>query len=357
MHMRAWLLEALQFYMPMGFFRQAPDPVALAEELIEPLFGDSPFDPYDPVQDLYLLSFDRSRALCDQICFGEALAPGNDAYVGVLEALAKISRGHFTPKDIREEWLGRDGPIKLTFNFRGQDRTVQVGMWEGFFDFRILLQLNHMLRESLYRFEMVPLDDMLFVCVLKADEKLNMERLRGLTFMVLDLSRMFRPLSQLMREMALPEEDETVTYFGTLNEMSDRCVGRLMLELIGEDVEGGLVYDGEAHQEDLGFIGRLDPATGFFKGTIEGQIRAAGKARPYCGQWEGHLVPGNRVITGTWKGWFKDEQEIVYEGQLAAIEKGMLSSRDPHLERVAEWLKQVWTCRNAVDYPWILPCD
>ncbi len=353
---KIWLIEALKFYAPMGFFPGGEGDVkALAEELYEPLFEGGEFDPDDPIQDLYLLSFDSTRALCDDLSFGDALQPKLDVYVGVVEYLAKISRGQFKPTEIKESWDSRKGPIRLTFQWQGQRRQLTVGVWEGYFDFRILLQLNHLLRESLYSFEMVPLDDMLFVCMLKPDEKLRMERERGLSFMVLDLPRTFRPLSGIVRDMPLPGVNEAATYVGTLNEMSDRCVGRLTLSVGGEKVGGNHIYEGDTHQEDLKFEGQLNPGTGVMAGKIDGHITAGGEARPYHGSWKGHLVPGNRVITGTWKGWFPDEKETVYEGQFAVLEQGIFYSRDPHLERVKAWLDEVWSSRGSEDYPWILP--
>lgn len=361
-----WLRDALDFYRARDFFaasQESNEQMAnkLAEALAESMGeGGAP----RPEDDVILLAMDPSRALYDQLSFGDALAPGRNVYVNVLDYLGRISRGAFLPGNLKEHWETRHGPIKVTFTLNEKERSVTAGHWEGFFDFRILLQLNALMWDTPFRFEMVPLDDMLFVTVLKAEEKCDIERLRGLCFMVLDLPRLFYPLYRLVPERTLPAPGEIATYAGTLNEILDRCVGRFVLELSGEEAEGELVYRGEDHQEELLFSGRLNAETGRLEGKIEGRIIAGGEARPYLGRWEGLMAPGNRVVTGTWRGWFKDESleepprgKGLYRGQWAALESGVFESRDPYIQKVCGWLERVWQADSAAAYPWLLEGD
>ena len=203
--------------------------------------------------------------------FGDFLAPGNDAYVSSLEALANITRGIFKPENIKETWDGPDGPIRITFDFEGQNRELKVETWDGAFDFKILLQLNGLLAKTEYRFEMAPMDNILFVTVLKAEEKSALERERDLSFMVLNLPRMFHPLHRLTGPIPFPEDpDEPIFYVGTLNEDLDRCVGRLRFILRGEKIEGHHQYLGETHREDFTFEGTLDKTTSRAQGKLHG---------------------------------------------------------------------------------------
>jgi hypothetical protein len=234
------------------------------------------------------------------------------------------------------------------------------------FDFRILLQLNLLLWDTPYRYEMAPMDDILFITVLTASEKSELERLRNLAFMVLDLQRSFLPLTGLSPALELPADPEVpVFYVGTLNENLDRCVGRLRFILRGTEIEGHHLYEGEAHQEDLIFTGTLDKTSGRLKGTMTGHITVEGRPSAYQGEWKGQLAAGQRVATGTYQGWFlkdkpsgqerpSDAQQF-YEGQWGLLEEESLRMGDPYIARTRLWLEMVWASRNTEDYPWLLP--
>ena len=207
----AWVREALSFYRPLGFFSlyQGTD-AAVATVLVKALRESSSDtitdeDLASPEFDLFFLSLDPLRCLYSVMDFGDYLAPGNDAYVSSLEALANITRGVFKPENIKEHWDGPDGPIRITFQLDGFPKELKVETWGGAFDFRILLQLNALLAKTDYRFEMAPMDDILFVTVLKAEERFRLEHFRELAFMVLSLPRTFRPLQKLGPPLPFPE--------------------------------------------------------------------------------------------------------------------------------------------------------
>lgn len=365
-----WLVDAVEFYYARGFFRHVKGDV---DDLIDKLLphmeaqeeqGDlTPAELDSPELDFFLLSFDPMRTLYESMDFGAALGPGLNAYVETVKALARISRGAFSPSAITESWDTPKGPIRIHFTLLGQPRTLKVDLWGGMFDFRILLQLNLLLWDTPYRFEMAPMDDILFVTVLTASEKTELERLRNLAFMVLDLPRNFLPLAGLTPPLALPDDPELPVFFvGTLNENLDRCVGRLRFILRGNQWEGHHLYCGDAHQENFALLGTLDRATGKIQGTLQGEITVAGEARPYEGEWSGQLASGHRVATGTYRGWFVEDRAgvetqggKVTHGQWGVLEEDSLHLGDPYIARARAWLEMVWASRNTEDYPWLYP--
>lgn len=364
-----WILEALEFYRPRGYFKHLEDSNQLLATRVTPAIipegeATEDVDLAFPELDVSLLACDEHRALYDQLSFGNALTPKSKIYVAVMEALSKISRGAFRPRKITEEWDSPEGPIYVDFELNGQAKELRLEVLSGIFDFRILLQINRLLLETPYRFEMVPLDDMLFVTVLKAEEKSDMERIRGLSFMVLDLPRTFHPIHRFTKPHPPLGVQSKLTFLGTINEVLDRCVGRLELSVQGLEVLGKHRYDGRDHQESLEFKGQYHPSQGKFEGKITGEIVVNGAAKEYCGTWQGTLAPGNRVATGRWRGWFASDAEgagepvnktLVYVGQWSAIEESLLMGDVHYLRRLRAWLGQVWEAKSAGDYPWILP--
>lgn len=368
-----WLVDAVDFYQPRGFFRQVK---GTSDDLIDKLLPHfeaqeeeqelTEEELFSPEFDLFFLSFDPMRTLYESMDFGAALGPGLNAYVETVKALARISRGVFEPTEITESWESPKGPIRIHFLLRGKKTSLKVDLWDGMFDFRILLQLNLLIWDTPYRFEMAPMDDILFVTVLTAGEKTELERLRNLAFMVLDLPRSFLPLAGLTPPLVLPDDPElAVFYAGTLNENLDRCVGRLRFIVRGNEVEGHHRYEGDAHQESFTFTGQLDKASGKLEGSLQGYITVEGLPEPYEGEWKGQIAPGNRVITGNYQAWFAKDKEpdaerptvasLVTKGQWGLLEEDSLHMGDPYISRMRAWMEMVWESRNIEDYPWLLP--
>lgn len=367
----SWIMEALAYYRPLGYFSHyRGEDRAVAQALHKSLIESSSDtitaeDLETPEFDLFFLSLDPARSLYSVMDFGDYLAPGNEAYVSSLEALANISRGIFTPENIEETWDSPDGPIRLHFDFEGKRRELKMETWGGAFDFRILLQLNALLAGTEYRFEMAPMDDILFVTVLKAEEKSSLERDRNLAFMVLNLPRTFHPLHRLAPPLEFPADpDEPVFYIGTLNENLDRCVGRLRFILRGETVEGHHQYLGESHREDFTFEGKLDKQTSRASGRLSGHITVGMDMIAYEGTWLGEWCQGNRVATGRWEGWFVRDRPAdkpkplddaqIYRGQWGLLEEDFSRAGHHYIQRIRAWLEAVWQSRSSEDYPWLM---
>ena len=372
--MEHWVKEALDFYRPLGFFAHhtGPEPAiirALSKTLVESSSDAITMEDLDsPEFDLFFLSLDPLRSLYSVMDFGDFLAPGNEAYVSSLEALANISRGTLKPKNIKESWDTPEGPIRITFENDGEEHELKVETWGGAFDFRILLQLNALLADTQYRFEMAPMDDILFVTVLKAEERARLERDRDLSFMVLSLPRTFYPLHSLAQPLELPSDDDEATFYvGTLNENLDRCVGRLRFILRGDKLEGHHQYLGESHREDFTFEGTLDKETSEAEGSLKGHITVEAEMIAYEGNFSGEWYPGNRVATGVWEGWFvrdkpegkskPDEKSKIYRGQWGLLEEDFSRAQHHYICRVRSWLEMVWQSRSSEDYPWLLSLD
>lgn len=366
-----WLREAIEFYKPLGFFTLHRGETPAVAQALQKTLTEASTDPIThddlltPEFDLYFLSFDPLRSLYSAMEFGDYLAPGNDAYVSSLEALAKISRGVFRPRKISESWDTPDGPIRIKFELSGQPKELKVETWGGMFDFRILLQLNHILAKTEYRFEMAPMDDILFVTVLTSEEKSKLERERDLAFMVLNLPRTFYPLHHLGQPLPFPDDpEEPIFYVGTLNENLDRCIGRLRFIVRDDKIEGHHQYLGISHTEDFTFNGTLDKETLQAKGRLKGHINVKGEMIAYEGVWSGNWCKGNRVATGTWDGWFcrdreKDrekpsDESKIYSGQWGLLEEDFSRSHHHYVARVRAWLELVWQSRSSDDYPWLL---
>lgn len=366
-----WVEEAVEFYQPLGFFQHLRgEPKAVVNALHKGLVETSgdPITTEDletPEFDLFFLSLDPFRSLYSVMDFGDFLAPGNEAYVSSLEALGNISRGIFVPKEIKEEWDSEDGPIRIKFQLDGKPQELKVETWGGAFDFRILLQLNNLLRDTEYRFEMAPMDDILFVTVLKAEEKSLMERERDLAFMVLNLPRTFHPLHRLAPPLEWPEDpNQPLFYIGTLNENLDRCIGRLRFILRGEKIEGHHQYLGETHNEDFTFEGDLDKETSKASGKLKGHITVGMDMIAYEGRWSGTWSKGNRVATGSWEGWFvkdraegkdrPDDSGKISKGQWGLLEEDFSRASHHYVQRIRAWLEMVWQSRSSQDYPWLL---
>lgn len=369
-----WIEEALDYYRPLGFFEHLKgEESAVVRALNRSLIETSTDaitneDLESPEFDLFFLSLDPFRSLYSVMDFGDFLAEGNEAYVSSLEALANISRGTFQPKNMKEIWDSPDGPIRIQFEMDGQPRELKVETWGGAFDFKVLLQLNALLEKTEYRFEMAPMDDILFVTVLKAEEKTRMEQDRELSFMVLSLPRMFHPLHRIAPPLELPTDHETPTFYvGTLNENLDRCVGRLRFILRGETIEGHHQYLGESHREDFTFTGKLNKSTGRAAGKLNGHITVGVEMIAYEGVWQGEWCKGNSVVTGTWEGWFArdkpedkpkpEKKSQIYKGELALLEEDFSRSRHHYIKRVRAWLEAVWASRSTTDYPWLLTLE
>ena len=123
--LESWYIDSARYFRAMGFFSKysgsSDEELALrlrddvCRQWDEPFPAGSEKDPQ--LADMYLLSTDGERVWCADL---ESVYPGENAYVQFLDGLTAISRGAFTPRDIREQWKGERGPVEVSFTSGGK---------------------------------------------------------------------------------------------------------------------------------------------------------------------------------------------------------------------------------------------
>jgi hypothetical protein len=156
-----WLLRALEFYRPLGFFARyagLTDGEVARRLQTDRLWADGSFpgQTYDPAEphgynhpDLDLLHFDVDR--CWVADMEGDYIQGNDFYVRDFKAWAAISRGLFQPEDVKEKWRSEIGPAEISFKLHGKahritvQSTVPDDVW---LDAQIFVKLNKLMLDS-----------------------------------------------------------------------------------------------------------------------------------------------------------------------------------------------------------------
>lgn len=188
------IADAIAFYKDMGYFKNTKvDEADLGETAIEryteELKGqeEDPFAPdsaYSRYTDLFMMSADSSRAWAEEMAAG--IGKGKDAYVKVLKQWAAILRGAFNPTDITENWRSEDGPVSVDMIVNGKKRTLYPEQLNGYLDIGILEGINAIIADTGYRFEVMVVDEMVFVTVLTEPERKKLKEERMLIFDELD---------------------------------------------------------------------------------------------------------------------------------------------------------------------------
>jgi hypothetical protein len=178
----AWLAAKVADLRALGFFQLYESNATAAAGLLDDFtseWGRQP-EPDEPNLELLLTRFDETRVWWEDT---EAdVAPGNDAYVGALQGWARISRGAFAPDEIREEWLGEDGPLLVHVRLGDRQIALMPRDLNDYLDMSLLGQVNALLSGSPYRLRMyTPFDQTAFVVTLNANEQRQLEA-RGWSF-------------------------------------------------------------------------------------------------------------------------------------------------------------------------------
>lgn len=184
---RIWIRGSLSFYRSLGFFadKHLLSDEELAEKLEEEISAEWGSDiictPKDILGDLNLLQLDTKRVWWADL---EAdVCRENSIYEETLCQWATISRQCFSPTAITETWQGEEGPVIVRFTMNGLQYEVHPRYCSDFIDLAIVEDLNSIIAESGYRFEVYDHDDqMAFVVVLNADEKAQLQQQRHWKF-------------------------------------------------------------------------------------------------------------------------------------------------------------------------------
>ena len=105
------------------------------------------------------------------------VAPGNDAYVELIEGLAPISRGGLDPTAVTEAWEGDEGPIRVRIELPGGAVEIAPRYLEDYLDIEtVLARLNDVLPADGPRFALyAPFDQTAFVTCVTAAERRRLE--------------------------------------------------------------------------------------------------------------------------------------------------------------------------------------
>lgn len=173
------LAAFVRAYQRFGFFDGVP-PHALARAY-EREYGEPPAIPRTRTDELELLGFDRDRVWLSDIELD--VLEGNDIYVDTFAEWARISRGAFAPREVRERWHGVDGPVTIGFTLDGRERTIEAAPQGDFLDLCVLPAINALIdgrQLELYHPD-AGLGQVAFVVALSAKEKRALEQ-HGWTF-------------------------------------------------------------------------------------------------------------------------------------------------------------------------------
>jgi hypothetical protein len=139
--------DVIRFYRELGFFRDGSFE-DVARRLLERFESDydRPFNPNEPWDDLWLLSYDEGRVWhgdpeCD-VC------PGNQVYEEVLEEWSRVSDGCFVPESIEETWEGEEGPISVRFLLNGKQYVLHPKWHYDWLDLEVLGAINSFIEET-----------------------------------------------------------------------------------------------------------------------------------------------------------------------------------------------------------------
>ncbi len=147
---------------------------------IEEAWG-SQVTPDDPLIDLFVAEQDHDRVWWRDL---EAdVTEDNRVYETTIAEWGAISVGSFDPTDITEAWDSFDGPVTVTFEIDGVERTLRPAVLEDWIDLGILVGINDLIASSGRRFESYrAFDQTAFVVAVTADERRALESERGWCF-------------------------------------------------------------------------------------------------------------------------------------------------------------------------------
>lgn len=147
--------ESIEFFRQIGFFQQwgrmTNQTIIGKLEKFQEESNLAPFRPSRKTVDFELVAWDSKRVWFQD---PDALVlPGNEAYVQAFWELANISRKQFAPTSVEEIWEGNEGPITVRFHHKRKKYEISPKCQETYFDYGIVGNINELLKESRFRFE------------------------------------------------------------------------------------------------------------------------------------------------------------------------------------------------------------
>jgi hypothetical protein len=180
----AWLVATVRDLRALGFFADLTrDDARMAADLAADHAAEWGSPP-EPGADLIELELARQDA--DRVWWEDTeadVAPGNDAYVELIEGLARISRGGLAPTAVTEAWEGDGGPVRIGIELPRGAVEITPRYLDDYFDIEtVLAHLNDALPVDAPRFALYsPFDQTAFVTCVTDPERRRLEE-RGWSF-------------------------------------------------------------------------------------------------------------------------------------------------------------------------------
>ncbi|MEA2357100.1 MAG: hypothetical protein QOI62_360 [Solirubrobacteraceae bacterium] len=129
--------EFVRLYQRLGFFEneRPEDVVSRLDRAYRRDWGEEPRI-RTRLDELALLGYGSHRVWFQDI--ERDVIEGNDEYALTLREWARISRGAFAPRRIREQWRSEEGPVTISFDLNGRARAVRAESQGDFLDLCVL---------------------------------------------------------------------------------------------------------------------------------------------------------------------------------------------------------------------------
>jgi hypothetical protein len=187
MNSETWFHDLVIYLIELGFFNDLShldesSQIAEITRRIELDFGGKPKSKPETVLDLLnVLAQDQTRVWWNDL--ESDVGPVNLMYEKFLQDMASISDGNFQPQDIKETWMGPQGPVKLSFRLQDQKIEIQPEYMSDYLDISILITLNKLIPDDQLGFEIYKyFDQTAYVVFLTAETKQRLERDLGWSF-------------------------------------------------------------------------------------------------------------------------------------------------------------------------------
>ena len=178
----SWLVAIVRDLRNIGFFADPDrDDARMASDLAADHAAESG-EPLDSDADLVELEVAHRDA--DRVWWEDTeadVAPGNDAYVELIEGLARISRGGLDPTAVTEAWEGDQAVVRVRIELPGGSVEITPRYLEDHLDIEtVLARLNDVLPADGPRFVLyAPFDQTAFVTCVTAAERGGSRRAAG----------------------------------------------------------------------------------------------------------------------------------------------------------------------------------
>lgn len=343
-----WLARLVEFYRRFGFFGayRKMSVEEVVDKLVElELAEGRVYDPDELTADIQALRWDKVRVWTEDPF--RKIVPEEKVYEETLGIWSKISRKAFEPEKVKERWESPQGGVWVEMMIHEHPYILEVLHQDYVVDLEIIKEINQLMLHPFLRFHICDaVDDIMSVLVLTPEERVQIERERGLVFHVHDLAHLFEACSIFLEDH--PEPQDPSDYFGSWTDELERPIGKLQLRREGRYLHG--TYKCEA--EDYPWSLELRAESSFtdedeaFTGTLGGFANGLS----FTGAWKGQLSKDERIVFGTWIGKPIGGKEM--SGTFGALEEQSFKEpKDAYIEALVAWVRRLWEVSKLLEAP------